>query len=482
MRTLENLKPEKVFYYFEEICGIPHGSRNTKEISDYLARFAQQHELEYYQDEWNNIVMIQEASAGYENAEPIIIQGHMDMVCEKESNVEIDFEKDGLDLYVEDDFLKARGTTLGGDDGIAVAYALAILDSPELKHPRLEIVITVDEEIGMLGAESIDLSMLKGKKLLNIDSDVEGHFLTSCAGGMTAETSLPISYVSQKGTAYELRITGLFGGHSGSEIDKERANAIVLSGRVLKYLADRVTLGVCKLQGGLKDNAIPRETTMQVLVASEDTKEFENALEEITGILQKEFQISDAGLVIEKNVLGEKEDAVLDPASFTRVMFYLRNMPNGVQNMSKVMSGLVETSLNAGIMLLNETDFHMTHSIRSSVSSRKQDLCEKLTYLTEFLGGEIEVNGDYPAWEYKTESKLRQLMSEVYSDLYQKEPVFEAIHAGLECGILSGKINDLDCISFGPTNYDIHTPQERLSISSTERVWKLLITFLERAK
>lgn len=482
MSKLENLKPEKVFYYFEKISGIPHGSRNTKAISDYLVDFAKEHNLEYYQDDANNIVMIQEASEGYENADPIIIQGHMDMVCEKESGVTIDFEKDGVDLYVDGDFLKARGTTLGGDDGIAVAFALAVLDSPEIKHPRLEIVITVDEEIGMLGAEVIDVSMLKGKKLLNIDSDVEGHFLTSCAGGMTAETTLPVSYMTQKGQAYQLKITGLFGGHSGSEIDKERANAIVLSGRVLKFLADRVTLGISSLQGGLKDNAIPREVTTDVLVPTEEMKEFETALAEITSVLQKEFQSSDAGLIIEKNDLGEKEVSILDYASFARVLFYLRNMPNGVQNMSVVMPGLVETSLNAGIMVLDQEAFHMTHSIRSSVSTRKQDLCDKLTYLVEFLGGDIEVNGDYPAWEYKAESTLRQLMSDVYRDLYQEEPVFEAIHAGLECGILSGKIDDLDCISFGPTNYDIHTPQERLSISSTERVWNLLVTFLERAK
>ncbi len=482
MSKLENLKPAKVFHFFEEICAIPHGSRNTKAISDYLVSFAKEHELEYYQDDANNIVMIQKASEGYENADPLIIQGHMDMVCEKENNVDIDFEKDGLDLYVDGDFLKARGTTLGGDDGIAVAYALAILDSPEISHPRLEVVITVDEEIGMLGAEVIDLSMLKGKKMLNIDSDVEGHFLTSCAGGMTAESKIPVSYMEQSGQAFELTLTGLVGGHSGSEIDKERASAVVLSGRVLKYLADRVTLGVSTLAGGLKDNAIPREVKMGVLVPAEEVSAFEKAVAEITGILQKEYQNTDKGLVLEKEALGEKTVSILDYASLTRVLFYLRNMPNGVQHMSTVMPGLVETSLNAGIMVLGTEEFSVTHSIRSSVSSRKEDLYHKLTDLTEFLGGEMEASGDYPAWEYKAESSLRELMSDVYRELYKEEPVFEAIHAGLECGILSGKIADLDCISFGPDNFDIHTPQERLSISSTERVWNLLVTFLERAK
>ncbi|MBR5128311.1 MAG: M20/M25/M40 family metallo-hydrolase, partial [Roseburia sp.] len=207
-----DLKPAEVFRYFEEMAAIPHGSRNTKAISDYLVAFAKKHNLEHYQDELNNVVIIKEATSGYENAEPIIIQGHMDMVCEKEKDCEIDFEKDGLDLYVDGDFLKARGTTLGGDDGIAVAYALAILSSKELSHPRLEVVITVDEEIGMLGAEGIDLSMLKGHKMLNIDSDIEGHFLTSCAGGMHVETRIPVTYDDACGMLYEITVTGLEGG------------------------------------------------------------------------------------------------------------------------------------------------------------------------------------------------------------------------------------------------------------------------------
>ena len=263
------LQSEKVFDYFEEICAIPHGSRNTKAISDYLVAFAKKHDLTWYQDESNNVVIVQEATAGYEQADTIILQGHMDMVCEKENGCAIDFEKDGLDLYVDGDFLKARGTTLGGDDGIAVAYALAIMDSPEIAHPRLEVVITVDEEIGMLGAEAIDLSMLKGHKLLNIDSDVEGHFLTSCAGGMTVETTIPVDRMSQNGLAVTLTVTGLCGGHSGSEIDKEHANANMVMGRVLKYVSDRMELGVMTLEGGLKDNAIPRECTAGLLIPEE---------------------------------------------------------------------------------------------------------------------------------------------------------------------------------------------------------------------
>ena len=477
-----DLKPAEVFRYFEEMAAIPHGSRNTKAISDYLVNFAKKYNLEHYQDELNNVIIIKEATTGYENAEPIIIQGHMDMVCEKEKDCDIDFEKDGLDLYVDGDFLKARGTTLGGDDGIAVAYALAILASDELSHPRLEVVITVDEEIGMLGAEGIDLSMLKGHKMLNIDSDVEGHFLTSCAGGMHVETRIPVKFDDACGMLYEITVTGLEGGHSGAEIDKEHGNANIIMGRVLKVLNEQVEYGVVSLAGGLKDNAIPRECTVQLLVNQEHVDVMVTLLEELKGILANEFMASDKDVTILYEAKGEQSAAVLSIIDQAKIIFYLRNVPNGVQHMSRIMPGLVETSLNLGIMELKEDCLYMVTSIRSSVSSRKADLADKLDVLTEFLGGEMTVGGDYPAWEYKADSDIRETISAVYKELFDEEPVFEAIHAGLECGILAGKIENLDCVSFGPNNYDIHTPKERLSISSTEKIWKLLVEFLKRCK
>ena len=476
------LQPANVFRYFEEISAIPHGSRNTKAISDYLVEFAKAHNLEHYQDEANNVIIIKEATEGYEQADPIIIQGHMDMVCEKESDCTIDFEKDGLDLYVDGDFLKAHGTTLGGDDGIAVAYALAIMDANDLCHPRLEVIITVDEEIGMLGADVIDLSMLKGHKMLNIDSDVEGHFLTSCAGGMHIESSLPVAYEEASGMLYTVTVTGLEGGHSGAEIDKEHGNANIIMGRVLKTLADSVEYGIVSLAGGLKDNAIPRECKAELLVDSADIATLEEILESLKPILANEFMASDKDVTIIYEANGEQTKAVLTVPAQTKVLFYLRNVPNGVQHMSRIMPGLVETSLNLGIMELKEDCLYMMTSIRSCVSSRKADLADKLVYLTEFLGGEVNVGGDYPAWEYKADSAIRETISAVYKELFNEEPVFEAIHAGLECGILSGKIENLDCVSFGPNNYDIHTPKERLSISSTEKVWKLLVEFLKRSK
>lgn len=483
MRVCEQLKPEKVFAYFEDICQIPHGSRNTKAISDYCVSFAKDHNLKYIQDEDNNVVIFKDASAGYEACEPIIIQGHLDMVCEKESGVDIDFEKDGLRLYVDGDFLKAEGTTLGGDDGIAVAYALAILDDDSLDHPPLEIVFTVDEEIGMLGAESMDLSMLKGRKLLNIDSDEEGIFLTSCAGGLQAECKLAVSRLETEGIQYEIKVGGLQGGHSGSEINKERGNAIWLLGRVLDALGKDIPFAIESMEGGLKDNAIPRDAKAVILLESEDAgKDLCGNLQALEQKLRKEFQSSDPNITISCEKKQQGKSLVLHGSTASKILFFLRMMPNGIQHMSMDIEGLVETSLNAGIMRLTEDTFSVCFAVRSSVTSRKMEVADRLTFLTEFLGGEITIAGDYPAWEYKADSVMRERMAETYRDLFGEEPKIEAIHAGLECGLFSGKLPGLDCISFGPNNYDIHTPKERLSISSTEKIWKLLVEFLKRMK
>ena len=482
MRVLENLQPERVFYHFEEIAKIPHGSGNTKQISDYLVAFAKEHNLEYYQDEINNVIIIKEATEGYENADAVIIQGHMDMVCEKESDCNIDFEKDGLDLYVEDGFVKACGTTLGGDDGIAVAYGLALLEATDIAHPRLELVITVDEETGMDGAYGIDLSMLKGKKMLNIDSDEEGIFLTSCAGGTSVEATIPVKWITQTGVVIDIKVDGLFGGHSGAEIHKERGNASILMGRVLNNIVNEVPIGIISLAGGLKNNAIPRECNASILVPEEAASLVETIISEQSEIFKKELFASDANVQVTAVNAGVQEVRILDFSSINQVLCYLRLVPNGVQHMSQVIPGLVETSLNLGIMELKEDVFVTDTSIRSSVRTRKEDLRDRLVNIIELVGGEAEVVGDYPAWEYKAESKLREEIAASYKAVYGEEPVFTAIHAGLECGILSEKIEDLDCVSFGPQNFDIHTPQERLNIESTERVWNFLVEYLRQAK
>ncbi len=482
MRVCEQLEPKRVFAYFEDICRIPHGSGNTKAISDYCVSFAKEHHLKWMQDESNNVIIFKDGSKGYETAEPVIIQGHMDMVCEKENGVEIDFEKDGLNLYIDGDFLKAEGTTLGGDDGIALAYALAILEDDALPHPPLEVVLTVDEEIGLLGAESIDLSMLKGRKLLNIDSDEEGIFLTSCAGGLRADCRIPVSRVEAEGIAYEIQAAGLKGGHSGSEISKERGNAIMLLGRVLYAVRQEIPFALADISGGLKDNAIPREAAAAILLPPEtDPRKLQEKIASLNETLKHEYQASDSEIQISCKKTERRNAKAVNETSLTKILFMLCSMPWGVQHMSTEIEGLVETSLNPGIMTLEDDAFQLCFSVRSSVTSRKYDLTERLAFITEFLGGEVETHGDYPAWEYQAVSPMRKLMAETYEDLFQEPPKLQAIHAGLECGIFSGKLEGLDCISFGPDNYDIHTPQERLSISSTQKVWKLLLEFLKRS-
>jgi dipeptidase D len=482
MMVLENLYPQRVFYFFEQMAGIPHGSGDTKAISDYLADFARERDLEFYQDDKNNIVIIKEATAGYEEAEPIIIQGHMDMVCEKENGCDIDFEKEGLRLKVEGDFVKAEGTTLGGDDGIAVAYALAILDSDEIAHPRLEVVVTVDEEIGMLGAQEIDLSMLKGHIMLNVDSEEEGSFLTGCAGGLQVNAGIPVKRSLQSGQKIDLFVTGLEGGHSGAEIDKERGNADIIMGRVLKELSCVMPFGIINMSGGQKDNAIPRECAASVLIPEEQFSMASEVIKELGETLSKEYFGSDPGIKLICEDCGSAEEKILDYGSVNKIIYYLRTVPNGVQNMSQVSPGLVETSLNLGIMELTDDELKLVTSIRSSVGTRKSDLCDRVCEIVEMLGGTVSIEGEYPAWEYRPDSALRPQIKAVYEKLYGKEPEFTTIHAGLECGILSGKIPDLDCVSFGPDILDIHTPKERLAIESTGRVWDFIVEFLRQAK
>lgn len=482
MYVCENLEPKQVFRFFEEICAIPHGSGNTKAISDYCVSFAKERSLRYLQDETNNVIIFKDGTEGYEHSDPVILQGHMDMVCEKESDCAMDFKKDGLSLYIDGDYLKARGTTLGGDDGIAIAYAFALLDSSDIAHPPLEVVLTVDEETGMEGAKAIDVSMLKGRKLLNIDSDDEGIFLAGCAGGLRADCVIPVSRREADGVRFELTLHGLKGGHSGGEIHKERANAIAVSGRVLKGLLENVDFKLCDLKGGMMDNAIPREASAVLLVEKEQVQALKEACKNWDVILKREYRVSDSDITLTLKEMGQGNGAALDAASLTKILFFLRNMPVGIQHMSMDIEGLVETSLNPGILKLHEDAFQLSFSVRSNVTSRKYEVTDRLTFLTEFLGGELTTHGDYPAWEYKAESDMRTLIADCYRELFSEEPKLQVIHAGLECGILSGKLEGLDCVSFGPNNRDIHTPKERLSISSTERVWRLLVEFLRRSK
>ena len=475
-QKLSGLAPESVFSYFEALCAIPHGSGNTKGISDYLVAFAKQQDLSYLQDALNNVIIFAPATEGYEDHPPVILQGHMDMVCEKDADCAIDMEKEGLDITHDGEYVYAKGTTLGGDNGIAVAYALAVLADKTIPHPPLEVVITVDEETGMFGAAGIDLSMLKGRTLLNMDSEEEGIFTVSCAGGARGTITLPVERRAVYGPCVRLTVEGLQGGHSGVDIHKKRANANKVMGEFLSRVQQLMPICITKLEGGAKDNAIPRSCEVTLVALG-------MYIERINGVaeqLQKEIRENyDEPYAV---VRGDDVDALGGNALTTecsaKVIALLNAAPNGVQAWSKDMEGLVQTSLNLGVANLDDA-LTLTFSVRSSVNTEKTDLLEKLENLAKMSDAAYSQMGDYPAWEYKKDSRLRDTMVSVYRKMFQKEPQVVAIHAGLECGLLSEKLPGLDCVSIGPEMHDIHTSRERLGIASVARTWEFILEILK---
>ena len=456
MAVLEHLEPGRVFHFFEQMSAIPRGSGNTKAVSDWLAEFARERGLRYQQDALNNIIIFKDASAGYEGAEPVILQGHMDMVCEKAPDCGKDMTREGLDLAIDGDFVYAKGTTLGGDDGIAVAMALA----------------------GMDGAMGIDVSGLKGRRMLNIDSEDEGVFTVSCAGGARMDCVLPVRREAFAAPVQRITVQGLVGGHSGTEIDKGRGNGVQLMGRVLASVAEETELRLVEVCGGLKDNAIPTGAQALISANAEVTAE---VCRRMTQSLREEYRVTDPDVEV---TVEPAETAMLpmDAVSTRRAVCLLVCHPNGVQVMSADIPGLVQTSLNMGILTTGETAVHLSSSVRSSVESQKQMLLQRIACLTAELGGETSTRGEYPGWAYLPDSPLRDLMVEVFTDQYGYEPKVEAIHAGLECGLFSAKLPGLDCVSFGPDLKEIHTFREKMSISSVQRVWKMLVELLRRMK
>lgn len=479
MGVLSDLEPKRVFEIFEELCAIPHGSTHTKAISDWCVEFGKKLGLEHYQDEANNVILIAPATPGYETAPAVILQGHLDMVCEKEPGCVKDMDAEGLDLFVEGDVVGARGTTLGSDDGIAVAMALAALEDRTMPHPRLEAVLTTEEEIGMLGAAALDVSPLRGRTMLNIDSEVEGVFTVGCAGGSRVSCRLPLVRTPFDGETMVIRVGGLVGGHSGVEIDKGRANADMLLGRLLKAASAAAEVRLVSAQGGSKDNAIP--TAAEAVLVTANGGAVRGAVEKLTVNLKKEYRAADPGLTVAVEP-GPACWLPMDADTTERALCLLLCLPNGIQAMSMDIPGLVQTSLNLGILACEEEQLSADFSVRSSLASQKKMVQERLRCLTEQVGGHVAIWGDYPAWEYLPESPLRNRMTEVYREQYGKEPVIETIHAGVECGIFSEKLPGLDCVSFGPDLTDIHTPRERMHIASVQRTWALVKEVLKRSR
>ncbi len=402
--SLEQLDYKNVFKYFADISAIPRGSGNEKAISDYLITFAKDHQMECTQDEANNVIMIKGATKGRENEPAIILQGHMDMVCEKRKENTHDFLKDGIELIVDGDFLHAKDTTLGADNGIAVAYIMALLTDNDLEHPRLEAIITTDEEVGMHGAKALDLTRLQGKYMINLDSEEEGTMECSCAGGLTGTSVLPIKRVSEHGKKLKVSVGGLLGGHSGMDIDKNRSNATKLLGRLLFDLRETCSFGLIHMQGGFKDNVIPREAYAELFVpeasSEELTKNYQELcenIEKINNAYKLEFASSEPDFSVTVEDMGDNTYEVMHPLSFEKMLFLLVNMPNGVQGMSSEIKGLVESSLNLGIFHVLEDKVEFCTSVRSSKSSSKYHISKKLQYMIQFLGGDYLVRAEYPA-------------------------------------------------------------------------------------
>ncbi len=475
-RKLQGLEPESVFRYFEEICAIPHGSRNTKAISDYVVSFAKAHGLRYRQDESNNVVIFAPGTCGLEDHESVILQGHMDMVCEKDAGCPLDMAVDGLDVTHDGCCIFAKGTTLGGDDGIAVAYALAILDDNTIAHPPLEVIITVDEEIGMLGAAAMDLADVKGRTMLNLDSEDEGIFTVSCAGGATCTVSLNAERKAVYGPCVRLSVEGLRGGHSGAEIHKNRANANKVMGDFLGRIQKLMPLCLTSFSGGSKDNAIPRACQATVVAMGIGLERINDIAAQLQQEVRETYDEPEALVqAFDVDALGGN---ALTTAATADVISLLCAAPNGVQAYCPDMPELVQTSLNLGIAKLGDR-FTATFSVRSSVNAEKEGLITKLKELADFYNGTYSQSGTYPAWEFKKDSRLRDVMVPIYTRMFGKEPKVLAIHAGLECGLLGDKLPGLDCVSIGPQMHDIHTSREKLEIASTKRTWDFLLEVLK---
>ena len=483
MAVLQGLKPEKVFEFFEMLCSVPHGSGNTKQISDLCVKFAQERGLRFKQDELNNVIIWKPATPGYENVEPLILQGHIDMVCAFEPDCGIDMKTDGLKLLVDGDWVKAYKTSLGADNGIGVAITMALLDDDTLKHPRLEALFTTDEETGMFGANGVDLSVLEGHNLINIDSEAEGYLTVSCAGGIRADCLFPAGWEAAPGDwqFYEVVIDGLKGGHSGAEIDKGRASAIQLMGRFLFRAEKETGLRIASMEGGTFTNVIPLYCRSVVAVPADKAACFEMLCKMDEAMFQHEYYTPDPGLRM-ACAATEAADRVLSAARTKALLNMLLLAPYGVEAMSMDLPGLVQTSINLGVIKTKEEGIGLYFSVRSSYSSQREMLTERLQALCELFGASFSTHDPYPAWAYKAESRLRDKLSAACAEVMGKEPGITATHGGLECGLFMEKRPDFDCVSIGPDLHEVHSVRERLSISSTERLYNIMRRFIENWK
>ena len=484
--SIEKLYPEKVFHYFAEISKIPRASKKEKEISDWLVKFAKERKLKVIQDEHYNVIIKKKATEGYEDFSPLILQGHMDMVWEKNKDTEFDFSTQGIELVIDGDFLKANGTTLGADNGIAIAYALAILDSDDIKHPALEVVITTDEEDGMSGVNNLDFAEFDGKTLINLDTEEYGEVYVSSAGGTRTETKF-IFETKKIGNGYtpiSIEVKGLSGGHSGAEIHKNLGNSIKILSEILYHLSKRYEMSLIHIDGGGKVNAIPREAVAEIAVKLDGDSIDE--LKKLAGLafenILKDFKVSDKSPILAIEKIEEKNLGI-SLGDTLNIINFLHEVPNGVLEMSKHIEGLVETSINIGFISTEIVDGNVKIRIKSLARSMANDplnkLVEEVTDLTRKHDANIKIAASNPSWEYKEDSKIRELIAKSFKEITGNEPVIKAIHAGLECGVFTQNIKGADVVSIGPNIYGAHTPEERMDIKSVGETWEWLLKILE---
>ncbi|KLI40696.1 aminoacyl-histidine dipeptidase [Brachyspira hyodysenteriae] len=477
LNNFDNLDSKEVFRWFEEISKIPRRSKHEKQISDFLVKFAKDRNLEVYQNKENNVIIKKEASKGYENIPPVIIQGHMDMVCEKTSESKHDFDKDPIELIVEGDVLRANDTTLGADDGIAVAYGLALLDSKDIEHPALEVLITSDEEDGMSGAFSVTDEHLNGKTLINLDSEVEGTFWVSSAGGINTVAEFNIEKEANNNSALKIEVTGLKGGHSGMEIDKQRANAIKILGRVLDSVKDDINIAY--VEGGSVHNAIAKSA--YAVITAKDVNKVKNTIEKLYENIKFEYRTADPNIkILISNAENVKECYKKELSN--NVISFMMLSPDGVLYMSKDIEGLVQTSANNGVLKEKDNKLTFTIFIRSSVESSSNEIVSRVKTLASITNSNFIYRDGYAAWEYDPNSKVRDIAIKAYKTITGKDPQVASVHVGLECGILKKALKDTDVISMGPNIYNVHTPREYLSISSVDRIWRILKEIIKNIK
>ena len=473
---VKGYEPKRLFEFFEEICAIPHGSGNESAIADYLVEFAKARGLYCYRDAVNNVFIKAPATKGLEDRPAVLLQGHTDMVCEKNNDTVHDFTKDALKLFVEDGWLGAKGTTLGGDDGIAVAMMMAILDG-QTPHPVVECLFTVEEEVGLLGAESFDYSLVSASHMLNMDSEDEACVTAGCAGGLRTDLAIPVAYTEAKGTAVEIKIGGLAGGHSGADVHLGRANANKLLGRTLQALTKEFDFSLCAIEGGSKDNAIPRESA--AIVCGQGLLGMPARVEKLANALKAELCAEDAGFFMQCNVV-DAPATCLDKDSTARVIGAIATVGSGVLAMSNNIAGLVEYSRNLGILRTEQDSVHLTISSRSAMESQLDASIDELDALATLCGGSTRHHSRYPGWSYAKESHIREEYLAAYAELFGKTPEVSVIHAGLECGIIRSRLPEMDMISVGPNMRNIHSPDERLDLASCARFWQVISRILSK--